>query len=161
KARYPFVSAYLEPWRKTEISKEHPAEIRRLATVILGNLKDYWQQGVSVVLQLLEAADKGRKKDLYDATMNLAIATVARGRSPSYLRDALQEAVLVETQVPFLTRVAAMFDEFDQGDRDFECHFLASGMRQRYASLLPPDIRVQVGRPDNALEGSGRFYKHV
>jgi hypothetical protein len=161
KSRYPFVPAYLEPWRTREIGKDHPAELRRLATVILGNLKDYWREGVRLVLELLQAAEKGRKKDLYDATMSLAIATIARGRSPSYLRAALDEVVLIESQEPFLDRVAAMFDRFDQGDRDYECHILTSGVRQRYSGLLPPEIRVQVGRPDSEPEGSEEFYRHV
>ena len=54
-----------------------------LALVILGNLEGYWENAAGLVKSLLEKADKGKKKDLYAAAMNLGIETVARGRSPA------------------------------------------------------------------------------
>ena len=162
KAYYPFVPAYLEVWRKKEIGKSDPAEVQRLATVILGNLKDYWENGVELVLELLIIADKGKKKELYDATLNLGIATAARGRSTSYLRDAVRTRVLIQSDRRFIDRVRDMFRDFAQGERNYECLFWTDGVKRHLADSLPSDIQLHFGRPDDLpAEPADPFFKQA
>jgi hypothetical protein len=157
---YPFVSAYLEPWRKQEIGEKAVPELERLALVILGNLEGYWENGVKLVRTQLEKADKGKKKELYAATMNLAIETVARGRSPSHIRERFMEAVLTRSETAFLGRVDIVFAEYAPLTRKYRCVFLAEGIRKNDAPGLPPDITLAVGRPADLPPGPAQdFFK--
>lgn len=159
---YPFVSAYLEPWRKSQIAEKAVSEVERLARVIQGNLKDYWENGVKLVLELLTEADGGKKKHLYAATMNLAVETVARGRYPSHVRERFISSVLRASESPFLKRVQDLFDEFTVRSRNYQCVFFADGIRRHDAEGLPADITLALGPPAVIEPGAAEeFYKHV
>jgi hypothetical protein len=159
---YPFVSAYLEPWRKQEIGEKAVPEVERLARVILGNLEDYWKKGVEVVLDYLTKAEKGKKKKLYDATMNLAVETVARGRSPSHVFERFRAVVLTKSDLPFLDRVGAVFGELSTLTQKFRCAFMTEGIRKKDDSGLPPDIKLQVGPPPDLKPGPATdFFKQT
>lgn len=161
KEYYPFVASYLHPWEKKEIGKDQPAEVLRLATVILGNLRDYWENAVELVLRMLRAADKRKKKELYDATMNMGVATVTRGRSPSFLIDAVKAKVLCKSEVTFLERVEGMFRDFAQVEEEYDCLFWTDGVKRHLAEKLPDDIKLRFGRPESVAAGSPaeRFYE--
>jgi len=124
-------------------------------------LRDYWENGVALVLDLLRRADKRKKKELYDATMNLGIATVARGRSPSYLCEALETAVLIESEAGFLDRVEAMLSDLAREEKKFECLFWTDGVKRNLSESLPTDIELQLGKPEEISAGSPeeQFYK--
>jgi hypothetical protein len=157
---YPFVSAYLEPWRKGDIGEKAVPEVDRLARVILGNLEGYWENGVKLVKSLLEKADKGKKKELYAATTNLAIETVARGRSLSHIREQFIATVLIKSDVAFLGRVEAVFAGYAPLTKKYRCIFLTEGIGKGDAKGLPPDIKLSFGRPTDLAEGPAQdFFK--
>jgi hypothetical protein len=159
---YPFVSAYLEPWRKQDIGEKAVPEIERLALVVLGNLEGYWENGVKLVKARLEKPEKGKKKELYAATMNLAIETVARGRSPSHIRERFIATVLANSEIEFLGRVDAVFAEYKPLTRKYRCVFLAEGIRKSDAEGLPSDIKLAVGRPADIVPGPAQeFFKQA
>ncbi len=163
KTYYPFVSAYFKPWEKKEIGKDHPAEVQRLATVILGNLQSYWENAVDLVLNMLRTADKRKKKELYDATMNLGVATVAHGRSPSFLSEAFRSTVLVKSEATFLERIESMFRDFAQVEKEYGCLFWTDGVKRHLAESLPEDIELQFGRPAEIPAGTPaqKFYENT
>jgi hypothetical protein len=160
-AYHPFVAAYLEPWRKRVIGEKDVAEIERLAKVILGNLDGYWDNGVSLVLEQLRAADKGKKKDLYAATMNLAIETISRGHAPAHLRNTFIRSVLTNSDINFIDRVDGMFKEFAKGWKNFDCVILTEGIKRDQAGRLPPDTILEFGRPAKVAGPAEKFYKRV
>ena len=159
---YPFVSDYLESWRKKEIDEKAVEEIERLAVVVLGNLEGYWKNGVELVAELLRKADKGRKKDLYDATMNLAVETVARGRSPNHIRNTFIATVLTPSTKPFLERIADLFAKFATETRKYRCAFMTEGIGFKDKAGLPADIQLVRGRPAvPTSKQAAEFFKRI
>ena len=158
---HPFVAVYLEPWRKATIGEKAVPELERLAKVILGNLANYWDNGIALVLRLLQAADRGKKKELYAATMNLGVETVSRGHAPAYLRDTFIQTVLTKSEAGFGDRVAGMFQEFAKGWKEFTCVILTEGIKRDQAGSLPPDAHLEFGRPDQVAGLAEKFYKRV
>src|SRR5262245_55272484 len=55
-AFHPFVAGYLEPWKNQDIAEKSVPEIERLAIVILGNLNNYWENGVKLLQGMLQTA---------------------------------------------------------------------------------------------------------
>jgi hypothetical protein len=109
---FPFVPAYLEPWSKGEIAKTSVPDIERLSIVLLGNLDEYWEKGVQLLKTMLQAADKGKKKELYALTMTVAVETVARGYSHNHIYQTFRTKVLTTSPKPFLERISDVFTEF-------------------------------------------------
>jgi hypothetical protein len=162
KTHYSFVSSYLNSWRGERKVEQHDlVEIERLATVIRGNLRDYWDKGIELVLQLLREAKKNRKKELHDATMNVAVATASRGQSPAYLCDLLKTTVLVEAEIGFVERVESMFRALATIEQQYECVFWTAGVKRQLIDSLPRDIELQEGAAKGLTHGSvmQRFYK--
>jgi hypothetical protein len=159
---HPFVAAYLKPWRApAAINEKAVGEVERLAKVILGNLDGYWDNGVTLVLDLLQAADKRKKKELYAATMNLGVETISRGHAPDHLRNTFIQNVLTKSSASFTDRVAAMFQDFAKGWKEFSCVILTEGIKRDQAGRLPPDTRLEFGRPAEVTGPAERFYKRV
>ena len=163
-AYHPFVAAYSSNRGGTRTSSSRdPPDVERLATVLLGNLDGYWENGVSLILAMLERADRNRKKDQYAATMNLGIETVARGHSPGHIRQTLINSVLIESATPFLDRVRAMLAGFARGASRHICRFVTEGTAgEKDADSLPPDVRLGYGRPAEVTsEAAERFFRRV
>jgi hypothetical protein len=159
-AFYPFVLGYLEPWRSQDIGEKAVTEIERLAIVILGNLDNYWENGVKMLQGMLQAADKKAKKELYATTMNVAVETVARGHTPNHLRETFTKTVLVPQGKPFLERVADGFAAFAMPAKKYKCVFLTEGIKRRYTTGLPPDIKLALGKPEQMSAGAEvEFYQ--
>ena len=160
KRLFPFVLTYLEPWRKKEITEKDAPEVERLATIVLGNLEDYWPGIKSIVLGMLEASNASKKYELYDATMTLAVEAVARGHSPSYIRKLFLDMVLVASQRPFRDRVSDVLDMLSNNKHDYLCIFLVRGMRQAtHKRILPQDVTLTVGPPQAVTPGDEQqFY---
>ncbi len=159
---YSFVSSYLNSWRgERKVEQRDLVEIERLATVIRGNLRDYWDRGIELVLHLLHEANKNRKKELYAATMNVAVATVSRGQSLAYLCDLLKTTVLVEAQIGFVERVESMFRGLATTEQHYECVFWTAGVKRQLTDSLPRGIELQEGAAKGLTPGSvmHRFYK--
>ena len=157
--RYPFVSAYLSPWAKGEIGKEAVPEIERLAIVLLGNLDGYWDDGVQLLKDMLQQADKGKKKELYALTMNVAVETVARGRSPNHIRQTFLATVLAKSTTPFLDRVTNVFAQYATQGTKYKCLFLTQGVKKKYAEGLPSDIKLGFGKPAGPADPTDSFFK--
>jgi hypothetical protein len=157
---YPFVVAYLEPWRSQDIGEKAVPEIERLAIVILGHLHNYWENGVKLLQGMLQAADKKLKKELYATTMNVAVETVARGHTPSHILETFTKTVLIPPGKTFLERVADGFAAFATPAKKYRCVFLTEGIKRRYTKGLPPDIKLALGKPDTVSPGAeAEFYK--
>lgn len=154
RAHFPFVSDYLEPWREGIISEDGAKDIAALSRVILGNLDSYWEKGVKLVLDLLAAANGSRKKDLYSATMNLAVETSCRGFSPRYLRNTFIDRVLVASDVHFVDRVASVLEVFAIDRQEFDCTFLTEGLKHAELSALPTGLTISRGTPENVAPGA-------
>jgi hypothetical protein len=157
--RYPFVSAYLAPWAKGEIGKEAVSEIERLAIVLLGNLDGYWDDGVQLLKDMLRQADKGKKKELYALTMNVAVETVARGRSPNHIRQTFLATVLARSTTPFLERIANVFARYATQGTKYKCVFLTRGVKKKDAEGLPSDIKLGFGKPAEPADPTDSFFK--
>jgi Apea-like HEPN len=160
KRLFPFVLTYLEPWRKKEITEKDAPEVERVATIVLGNLEDYWSGIKSIVLGMLDAADGNKKYELYDATMTLALEAVARGHSPSYIRKLFLDMALVASQRPFRDRVSDVLDLLSIEKNAYTCVFLVRGMRQAtHKRILPQDVILTVGPPRAVTPGDEQeFY---
>ncbi len=159
KNRYPFVSAYLAPWAKGDIGKEAVPEIERLAIVLLGNLDGYWDDGVQLLKETLRHADEGKKKELYALTMNVAVETVARGRSPNHIRQTFLATVLASSTAPFLDRVANVFAQYATHGTKYKCLFLTQGVKKKDAEGLPSDIELGFGKPAGPADPTDSFFK--
>ena len=156
KRLYPFVGQYLNYWRNRDIAPTDIAEVERVALVVLGNLDDYWRGVKAIVLEMLEAANGRRKRELYDAAINLAVNAAARGHSPEYLREAFITRVLAQSQQTFVERVRDMLEAISTGASDYECVFSTDGLRHNFhGRILPTDLTFRVGppsAPDDAAE---------
>jgi len=157
-SRYPFVSAYLEPWAKKEIGKDAVPEIERLAIVLLGNLDNYWTDGVQLLKNSLQAADPGKKKELYDLTMNVAVETVSRGRSANHIRQTFISTVMTNSPDPFLDRINTVFGHYATQGTKYKCLFLTLGVKQKDEEALPSDIELGVGKPAGPAHPTDTFY---
>jgi hypothetical protein len=157
--RYPFVSAYLAPWARGEIGKEAVSEIERLAIVLLGNLDGYWHDGVQLLKDMLRQADKGKKKELYTLTMNVAVETVARGRSPNHIRQTFLATVLSKSTAPFLERIADVFARYATQGTKYKCVFSTLGVKKKDAEGLPSDIKLGFGKPTEPTDPTDSFFK--
>jgi hypothetical protein len=155
---YPFVSAYLAPWAKGEIARDAVPEIERLAIVLLGNLDNYWPDGVRLLKEMLQKADKGKKKDLYDLTMNVAVETVSRGRSPNRIRTTFLDTVLTKSAVPFLDRVTTVFGQYGTQGTKYTCYFLTLGVKKKDEEALPSDINLGFGKPAGPADSTDPFF---
>src|SRR5947208_1035570 len=92
--------------------------------------------------------------------MNLAIETVARGRSPSDIRERFIAMVLTKSETGFLGRIDVVFTEYAPLTRKYKCTFLVEGIRKNDAAGLPPDITLTVGRPADLAQGPAQdFFK--
>lgn len=160
-AYHPFVADYLEPWRDATITEKSVAEVDRLANVILGNLDGYWDNGVAYLLDMLRAPNPGKKLELYAAAMNLGVETIARGHSPTHLRNIFVDTVLTKSEVGFVDRVAGMFHEFAKGMKEFSCVILTEGIKRDQAECLPTDTALQYGRPSEINGLAAKFYRRV
>jgi hypothetical protein len=117
-------------------------------------LDGYWDNGVRLVLELLRKADKGRKKELYDATISLGIETVARGHSFRHLRQTFIDAAVVASETPFPDRVEGMFKGLAKEPAAYKCSVVPEGIKRHMAEHLPDDVKLRVGRPEKPKVGA-------
>ena len=136
-------------------------EIERLATVIRGNLRDYWDRGIELVLQLLREAKKNRKKG------------APRRDHERGGRHSLARAIpCVPLRPPkdnrprgsgyrLRRRVASMFRALATTEQQYECVFWTAGVKRQLMDSLPRDIELQEGAARGLTPGSvmQRFYK--
>src|SRR5262249_47869848 len=86
-------------------------------------------------------------------TMNLAVETVARGRSPSHIWERFSAVVLTKSDQPFLDRVQAVFDDFPTLTEKYQCVSGTEGIRppkcpqQRRPGSRPRRRRPQTLQP--------------
>ena len=127
--------------------------------MLLGNLDGYWDSGVQLLNDMLQQADKGKKKDLYDLTMNVGVETVARGRSPNHIRQAFLATVLTDSAAPFLERVTNVFAQYATQGANYKCLFLPEGVRKKDAESFPTDIKLGFGKPEGPADPTDSFFK--
>jgi hypothetical protein len=92
--------------------------------------------------------------------MNVAVETVARGRSPKHIQQTFLAKVLTSSaNKPFLERIADVFTEFATQSRKYKCLFLTEGVRRKDADVLPSDIQLGFGKPEGAPDPTDSFFK--
>lgn len=158
---YPFVPAYLEPWRNQKPSGTDIDKISRVAAVIKGNLSDYRERTTALVREHLASEGDRRKSDLYDATMSLGIEVSRAGYSTEYLTRTFQNTITADSADGFLLRFDRMMEALGGEQHEYRVTFLPEGVRHALGRIdLPADIKVTVGRPAKPSPGAeDDFYR--
>lgn len=159
-ARFPFVSDYLQPWKRVPATHEL-SSLRHAAQVLKGNLTEYSSAATSVVRSVLSAADPKTKLRLYDATMSLAVDVAAKGYSTEHIQEVFRSTIATPSQSSFLDRFDTMMAALNGTSQSFQCTFLVQGLQKQITNVaLPDDISAHQGpaqAPTSDVERD--FYK--